>query len=57
MVEPDLFDKFWNYLDRSDEGLAWVERGLVSNAPQSAIDAFEEYKQLKELASQKKVFI
>jgi len=36
---------FIEYLDYTNEGdVPTSELGLVSNAPQSAIDAYEEYK-------------
>jgi len=50
MINPDFLELFFNYLDPKtefdDKGKkrAWKDQSLVPDAPQSAIDAFEEYK-------------
>jgi hypothetical protein len=36
--------KFIKYLNKSDDIIPTTELGLVDNAPQSAIDAYEQYK-------------
>jgi len=39
---------FFNYLDKSIDYDDIIELNLLPNAPQSAIDAFEEYKKTRE---------
>jgi hypothetical protein len=40
--------KFIKYLNKSDDLTPTTELGLVENAPQSAIDAYEQYKKQEE---------
>jgi len=60
MIISDRIDEFWPYLDPETELYAngesklCIERSLVKNAPQSAIDAFEEYK--KDYKDHEKVY-
>ena len=42
-----LIELFELYFDPETEKNDWVERSLVKDAPQSAIDAFEEFKRLE----------
>ena len=45
MDNPDLWCKFSKYLDETNEGMPTSEMGLIKNAPQEAINAYEEYKE------------
>jgi len=53
MYNPDFTSQFEPYLDPEtwldDEGhiVDWKDRKLIKNAPQSAIDAFNEFKKLE----------
>ena len=47
MDDPELWLKFYNYLDKSND--SWMEKatseiGLIKDAPIEAIEAYEEYK-------------
>ena len=44
MDSPALWSKFSKYLNKENEGMATSDMGLVVNAPQEAIDAYEQYK-------------
>ena len=52
MIHPDIMIPFIDYLDPKtefdDKGekRAWEDKSLVPDAPQSAIDAFEQYKEI-----------
>jgi hypothetical protein len=52
MISPDVIVPFIDYLDPKSEfddkgeKRAWEDRSLVPDAPQSAIDAFERYKEI-----------
>ena len=54
MYDPEFLMKFEpyldpeTYLDEDGDMKRWEDRSLIKNAPQSAIDAFEEYKKLEE---------
>ena len=39
---------FIDYIDNSKVGLSWEEKGLIENAPESAKEAFRQYKNMKE---------
>ena len=43
-MESDLIYLFYDYLNWKNEGMATSDMGLVENAPQEAIDAYEDYK-------------
>jgi hypothetical protein len=53
MYDPNFIHKFCEYLDpesRIDEDgeiRDWKDQSLVENAPQSAIDAFNRFKELE----------
>ena len=53
MYNPEFCMKFTPYLDpktwenESGRLVPWKDRVLIKDAPQSAIDAFEEYKRLE----------
>lgn len=40
--------KFIEYLNEKNEGMATSEMGLVPNAPQEAIDAYEQFKKVEQ---------
>jgi hypothetical protein len=42
-----LFSRFSKYLNWDDEEAPTSEMGLIENAPQEAIDAYEEYIKLE----------
>jgi len=42
-----LFNKFSKYLNWENEELPTSEMGLIETAPQEAINAYEEYKQIE----------
>jgi hypothetical protein len=42
---PETYEDFADYLKPGLE--PWIERGLVKNAPQKAIDAYEEFKKIE----------
>jgi hypothetical protein len=44
MVISDYLDKFYDYLNWENKGMSTSRMGLVANAPQEAIDAYEQYK-------------
>jgi hypothetical protein len=44
MIASEYLGKFYNYLNWENAGIATSRMGLVSNAPQEAIDAYEQYK-------------
>jgi hypothetical protein len=44
MIDSEYWDKFYKYLNWENKGMATSEMGLVENAPQEAIDAYELYK-------------
>ena len=48
MDDPRLWNLFYNYLDSTKWGLPTSEMGLVPDAPQEAIDAYEEFKKDEE---------
>jgi len=39
----DIYTKFYNYLNWDNKGLATSDMGLIANAPQEAIEAYEQY--------------
>jgi hypothetical protein len=43
-MESDLIHQFFDYLNWKNEGMATSDMGLIENAPQEAIDAYEQYK-------------
>ena len=43
-MESDLIHLFFNFLNWENKGMATVKMGLIENAPQEAIDAYEAYK-------------
>jgi hypothetical protein len=53
MYEPDFIAQFEPYLDyepyldENEQLIPWKDRKLVKTAPQSAIDAFNEFKELE----------
>jgi hypothetical protein len=47
MDNPEMWGKFSKYLNETNEGMPTSEMGLIKNAPQKAIDAYEEYKRLE----------
>jgi hypothetical protein len=53
MYDPDFIHKFREYFDpetsRDENGdnRDWKDRSLIKNAPQSAIDAFNKFKELE----------
>jgi hypothetical protein len=52
MINPDVYAPFIDYLDpksefdNKGEKRAWEDQSLLPDAPQSAIDAFEKYKEI-----------
>jgi len=44
MESDEFWGKFYKYLNWANKGMATSEMGLIENAPQEAIDAYEEYK-------------
>jgi len=44
MIDSEYWDKFYDYLNWENKGMATSDMGLVANAPQEAIDAYEQYK-------------
>jgi len=44
MIDSEYWDKFYKYLNWENKGIATSRMGLVANAPQEAIDAYEQYK-------------
>jgi hypothetical protein len=54
MVDPAFIKMFYDYIkwDTAKGGFGNPETELVNDAPQSAIDAFEEFKRMEENAKQ-----
>ena len=52
MDDPILYQRFYKYLDLSDGIKPTVSLGLIKNAPQSAIDAYEEFKKAEIAAAE-----
>ena len=46
MIDGVFLVEFFDYLDNSKKNLPWEERGLVPNAPESAVKAYEEFKEI-----------
>jgi len=58
---PEVFADFkeWitpDYKDADGNLVSWHKRPLLPNAPQSAIDAFNEYKELMKWAEENHVY-
>lgn len=50
MIKPGLLLKIKDYINHDPTKKGWLEMGLIPDAPQSAIDAFEEYKRMMQWA-------
>ena len=63
MYNPDFWSKFEPYLDpdtwQDENGniVDWKNRSLVKDAPQTAIDAFNEYKELEKESERKGIIL
>jgi len=48
MESAEYWGKFYDYLNWENKGMATSDMGLVANAPQEAIDAYEQFKRDEE---------
>jgi hypothetical protein len=47
MDDMDNWDKFFDYLDKSNLGKPTSQMGLIADAPLEAIEAYEKYKRVE----------
>jgi len=45
MYDPEFCQLFFGYLNEGDK--PWIELGLIDNAPESAVKAYEEYVKME----------
>ena len=57
MIDREFLDLFVKYIKEDASKDTWLEKGLVENAPITAVMAFEQYRQMEELAQKEGIEI